>query len=53
MFHRAIECVKTRSGASKRGGVLLYGEDKVRSVRTRLFDSSERIIRDSGFSVPA
>lgn len=36
----------------KRDGKLLYGEDRVRRIRARLLDSSDRIIRQAGFQIP-
>lgn len=47
-----VDTVMVAGQMRKSGGSLLYGRDEVRSVRTRLFESSERIIRESGFSVP-
>lgn len=47
-----VDTVLVGGAFRKRDGKLLYGEDKVRRVRARLLDSSDRIIREAGFQVP-
>ncbi|MEO3999462.1 amidohydrolase family protein [Mesorhizobium sp. CAU 1732] len=48
-----VDTVLVAGEVRKRGGVLAYGEDRVRSVRTRLMESSDRIMRDAGYTVSA
>ncbi|MCX7560996.1 amidohydrolase family protein [Sulfitobacter sp. F26204] len=46
-----VDTVLVAGEVRKRGGVLAYGDDKLRSVRTRLVESSDRIMRDAGYTV--
>lgn len=46
-----VDTVMVDGAFRKRNGTLLYGEDKVRSVRMRLMESSDRIIREAGYQL--
>lgn len=47
-----VDTVLVAGKIRKRAGVLAYGEDRVRSVRIRLMESSDRIMSDAGYRVP-
>ena len=46
-----VDTVLVDGAFRKRSGTLLCGDDKLRAVRTRLMESSDRIIRDASYKI--